>query len=340
MMFLSAMNNRRLGTGFGLVLGCLLFVAFPRCEAQTNLVPNHSFEVRDTCLEQNTAYALGTGPLGWFSASGTGDYFMSCLPYGAFNGVPLNAWSFQFPQDGEAYVGVGTYRLNGYREYFMVELTEPLATGQTYYTSFYANAAWGGYELHPQIWLASSHVGMLFTMQPRPWQSGDPLPIPGNFAHMYHPWIIADTVGWTLVSGSFVADSAYRYLMIGNHFDNSVTDTVHLGSSIQQPGALTLIDNVCVSLDPQGCPMALGVSEQSVEGVLLYPNPAFGEVALGSVPPGTRVVIHDALGRLLWREEGVHGAWRKDVRAWSRGTYVLRMECQGKSRSFKFVLIE
>lgn len=204
-----------------LSMWCLLLIAAPRCEAQ-NLVPNHSFEEYDDCLEVNMAYTLGTGPLGWFSAGGTGDYFLSCLPYGAFNGVPLSYWAFQYPQDGDAFVGVITYYqvMGGQREYFMVELAEPLVAGQTYYTSFYANPTWGGSDLYPQMWLASSHVGMLFTMQPRTWQSGDPLSMPGNFAHVYHPWVIADTVGWTLVSGSFVANSAYRYLVIGNFFSD------------------------------------------------------------------------------------------------------------------------
>ena len=46
---------------------CLLLLALLRCEAQ-NLVPNHSFEERDSCLEVNMAYTLGTGPLGRFTA--------------------------------------------------------------------------------------------------------------------------------------------------------------------------------------------------------------------------------------------------------------------------------
>lgn len=333
-----AMNNKWLGAD--LVLGCLLFVSPPHCEAQ-NLVPNHSFEEYDDCLEVNMAYTLGTGPLGWFSAGGTGDYFLSCLPYGAFNGVPLSSWAFQYPQDGEAFVGVITYdQAQGQREYFMVELTEPLVAGQIYYTSFYANSTWGGSNLYPQMWLASSHVGMLFTMQPRSWQTGDPLSMPGNFAHVYHPWIIADTVGWTLVSGGFVADSAYRYLMIGNHFDNAITDTLHFGNYPWNARGHTLIDNICVSPSPDGCPLALGVPGPGLEGVALYPNPSYGDVGLSDVPSGSRVAIHDAMGRLLWREEGVRGAWRRDVQAWPRGTYVLRLEWQGKSRSFMFVLIE
>ncbi|MBK9148093.1 MAG: T9SS type A sorting domain-containing protein [Flavobacteriales bacterium] len=317
---------------------CLLFVAAPRCAAQ-NLVPNHSFEERDSCLEVNTAYTVETGPLGWFSAGGTGDYFLSCIPYGGFNGVPLSSWAFQYPQDGECYLGVITYiQSTGIREYFMIQLAQPLVPGQMYYASFYASPTWGGPQ--PQMYLASSHIGMLFTTQPRHWSNADPWPTGGNFAHVYHPWLITDTVGWTLVSGSFVADSAYQYLMIGNHFDNAMTDTLHFADFPWDPRAHTLIDNVCVTADSKGCPLALGVEEPGMDAVVLFPNPASTEIALSGVPLGSRIRIHDALGRLVLNEVDVGGNWRKNVLPWARGTYVLRLERQGRLRSFKFVLIE
>ncbi|MCW5898068.1 MAG: T9SS type A sorting domain-containing protein [Flavobacteriales bacterium] len=322
------------------MLGCLLFMAALPCMAQ-NLVPNPSFEEFTDCLEVNTAYTVETGPLGWFSAGGTGDYYLSCLPYGAFNGVPLSSAAFQYPQDGECYAGVVTYQQSPeVREFFMIELLQPLMVGQTYFASFFANAAWNGSLPYPPVYLASSHVGMKFTTQPSPWVNGDPWPTGDNEAHVYHPWIIADTVGWTLVSGSFVADSAYQYVMIGNHFDNANTDTLHFATFAWTPRAYTLIDNVCVSPDPKGCPLALGVSEPELNAVVLFPNPASAEIALGGVPVGSNISIHDALGRLVWREEKMGGSWRKNVRAWARGTYVLRLEQEGRIRSFKFVLIE
>lgn len=332
-----AMNNRWCRWVLRLAIYCLLFFA-TRCEAQ-NLVPNHSFEVRDSCLEVNTAYTLGTGPLGWFTAGGTGDYFMSCIPDGGFNDVPLSSVAFQYAQEGECYVGVITYaQATGVREYFMIQLAQPLVTGQVYYASFYASPTWGGPE--PQVFLASSNIGMLFTTQPRHWSNTDPWPTGGNFAHVHHPWLITDTVGWTLVSGTFVADSAYQYLMIGNHFDNSMTDTLHFADFPWDPRAHTLIDNVCVTSDPKGCPLALGVPDDGLEVVALFPNPASSEVGLSAVPPGTRLTIHDGTGRIVLREELVGSTWLMDASMWAKGAYMLRLEQKGKSRSFKFVLIE
>ncbi len=334
------MNDKWRRMAIGPVLGCLLFIVLPRCEAQ-NLIPNHSFEEYDTCQVLNDVYYPETGPLGWFSAGWTPDHFMSCQPNGSFNGVPLNMVSYQYPQDGECYAGVITYHQNVEgREFFMVELSEPLMQGQTYYASFYANAAWGGYEQHPQVWVATSHIGMLFTTEPRQWEYNDPVPTPGNFAHVYHPWVIADTVDWILVSGSFVADSAYAYVMIGNHFDDATTDTLHLGVSIQYAKAMTLIDNVCVSPQPDGCPIALSLSDSSLDDMVLFPNPATSELVLRGSPYGAKALISDALGRAVWVGGTTAETWRLNVSAWARGSYVLRLEHGGSNRAFKFVLVE
>ncbi|MBK9599335.1 MAG: hypothetical protein IPO60_13715 [Flavobacteriales bacterium] len=51
----------------------------------------------------------------------------------------------------------------------------------------------------------------------------------GDFAQVYSQAVVADTLNWDLVSGSFVADSAYQYVVIGNHFRNALTDTLPVG---------------------------------------------------------------------------------------------------------------
>jgi len=312
----NTMDNRWFGLAQRVALDCLLFMAVLRCEAQ-NMVPNGYFEERDTCLESNTWYYPDTGPLGWFSAGGTGDYYMSCLPYGAFKGVPLNAWAFQHPQDGEAYVGLLTYdQPSSGREYFAIELLEPLEIGETYYTSMYVSASWNGYEPNQQAWLASSGMGLRFTIEADQWVFGDPFPplgMPGNFAHVYEPAILADTVNWVLVSGSFVADSAYRYVVVGYHFDNANTDTLHFANYNQYARAHTLVDNVCVSLDPMGCPLANGIGEAGMARPVVFPNPAIGMLSVTGMEQGATVNIQDAAGRLVWTGPSVSGRWSLDV---------------------------
>jgi hypothetical protein len=326
----------------GMVLGCLGFVVFLHCEAQ-NLVPNPGFEEADTCSSMSFGIE---GPLHWFSANGTPDHLQSCLPYGAFNGLPMNFFTYQEPYEGFSCAGLATYWHSGltdYREWIMSPLLEPLVVGQTYYCSFRANAAFGGNAQYPQFWLANDKVGMLFTMQAWPWSLGDPELERPNHAHMMHPEILADTVGWTLVSGSFVADSAYQYVMIGQFFSNILTDTLHFAAPESvfpwYPRGYTLVDAVCVSASPEGCDLAQGVDEVQAPGSVLFPNPAHVQLIVGQ-RAGAEAQVVDAIGRLLWQGRIMTDRWVLDVGSWARGAYVLRMAHRGRVETHKFVLTE
>lgn len=325
-----------------LALGCLLFLAPPRCEAQ-NLVPNPSFEQADTCWQLSGFFYPHEGPDEWFSGGHSPDYFQgpACAAYGSDISAPLNHLGFQYAQDGQCYAGVVTYSHPvPWREYLVIELSEPLVVGTTYFASFYANAAWGGTALYPIARLASSNVGMRFTTDPHQWEWGDPVPATVNYAHVYYPQILADTASWTLVSGSFVADSAYRYVMVGNHFSNTLTDTLPLGTSINPPIAYTYIDKVCVTSNPDGCPLASAISPISNSRPMLFPNPASTMLIVSGVPSGTAAAISDAIGRWVWTGTAQPGTWKLDVNTWCRGSYVLRLDGAGGVHSFKFVLIE
>ena len=327
-----------------ILLGCPLFTVPLRCEAQ-NLVPNPSFEIADSCKAVLGFYEPNDGPLGWFTAYLTPDHLQSCLPYGTVNGLPMNLFTYQEPLDGESCVGLFSYLKNGpaeQREWVMVHLLDPLVVGDTYYASFFANAAFGGNAQYPQIWLASNNIGMLFTTTTRQWLA-QPYPEPLNTSHIHRTTVLSDTAGWTLVSGSFVADSAYQYLMIGNFYSNALTDTVHFadpGSVFPwYPRGYTLIDKVCVSSDPNGCDLEQGVASATVNAVVVYPNPAQGELQINSAQ-GATVRISDALGRLVWKGVITQGNQLLDVGIWERGAYVLNMVEGSEWKSFKFVLIE
>lgn len=337
------MNLRWPGAGLGLLFGCLGFVANLRCEAQ-NLVPNPGFEEYDTCQ----AHEFGVnGPISWFRTNGTPDYLQSCLPYGHFQGLPMNFFTYQEPYEGASCAGMVTYHENGQdqqREWIIAPLLEPLVIGQTYYCSFWANAAFGGNHTYPQIWLANDKVGMCFTTTAvPPWNVGDPYPVPPNYAHILYPQILADTVGWTLVSGSFVADSAYQYVMIGQFFSNALTDTLHFSPQgipwYWLPRAYTLVDAVCVTANPEGCNFGQGWGEGEVSSPVLLPNPAQHQLLLRE-REGADAQVLDATGRLLWQGRITSDRWVLDVGSWARGAYVLHMAQNGRVESHKFVLVE
>lgn len=344
-MTIHAMNIRWPGKSLGLLLGCLLFIAGLRCEAQGNLVPNPGFEEADTCSDQIPwVEAL----LHWYSANGTPDHLQSCLPYGNFQGLPMNFFTYQEPFEGASCVGMITYLQGGFngegREWIMAPLLEPLMVGQTYYCSFRANAAFGGNHTYPQFWLANDKVGMRFsTMAIPPWTVNDPYPVPPDHAHILYPQILADTVGWTLVSGSFVADSAYQYVMIGQFFSNALTDTLQFSPEgvpwYWLPRAYTLVDAVCVSASPEGCELAQGMGEVPAMAPVLFPNPAQDQLVVGQ-RAGAEARVLDAVGRLLWQGRISSDRWVLEVESWARGAYMLRMAHRGQVETYKFVLVE
>ena len=330
-----ATNLRWPGTKLSLLLACLGLVAALRCEAQ-NLVPNPGFEETDSCT-----FGLGLGELhNWYSAFGTPDHLQGCQPYGSANGLPLSIFTFQYPFEGNSCMGMFTIDAHTgteYREWVMVPLLGTLSPGQTYYCSFRANAAFGG----NQTYLASSNLGMIFTTYDRHWTWGDPYPAALNQAHILYPQILSDTVGWTLVSGSFVADSAYTYLMIGNFFNNALTDTIHFAPTFNASGrySYALVDAVCVSPDPGGCERSQGIGDLGAVVPFVYPNPASAVLMIGNAA-GRDAVVLDMLGKRVWSGRVQHDRFGLDVGSWARGAYVLQVQGTRSVQVVKFVLAE
>ncbi len=341
-MHLTEGVGRLLSSQRRVLLGCLFFFVCAAADAQ-NLIHNPSFELVDSCPELPIlGYGPGERPVGWFTANSSPDYFNRCQPYGNYGGVPLNIGGWQEPVDGDAYSGMFTYFHNNslFHEMIGTELADPLTVGSTYYLSFYVNAAAGGSE-----WpmLASSHFGALFTMDAVEWQNWMPsLPL-RNYAQVYQSEVISDTLSWYLITGSFVADSAYRYMVLGNHFDNGIAqaDTIIAQDSLAfLYRAYTYVDQVCLSTDPLSCPVPQGIGALGSASIQLYPNPATRELIVAGIEPDLTLTFVDALGRVQWTGLSGGNQVRLDVHGWSRGLYVVMMEHRGELHSMKFVLVE
>lgn len=332
------MNNRWLGAGLVLGLGCLLFVATLRCEAQ-NLVPNPSFELlTDTC--PCGLGLIGTAkPLYWERWNQSPDYFNACVALpciiDSLIDVPQNGFGFQYALDGDAYVGMFAYDGNeSFREYVGCQLLSPLQVGQTYVLSFFVNAVGGSY-----FWTrwACNNMGMLFTMQPNIWTDADqPAFELRNYAHLRSMAVISDTATWTLVSGTFQADSAYQYLVIGNFFSDALTDTMHLvpGGSL---GAYCFVDGVCVKQAGQVCAFTSGIAEVAAVDPYAWPSPTNDQLHVRTFA-GTEWLLFDATGRLV--QTGVSATELLSIPVHDRamGEYVLRLEGATR-RHVRFVVI-
>ena len=178
-----------------------------------NLVPNGSFEEYPVCPPSVGGLAVQSPPYepiitGWYSMGVTPDYMHYCAGSKASNYPEGNAWGNQVPLDGDGYLSlIVSSQLPNEREFAAIELNQPLEVGIEYHLSMYASDADGGGIQNLDC--SSNNVGLkLFVNPPYFWNSfDDNLQLePMNNADVNHSEILTDSINWTHVTGSIVAD--------------------------------------------------------------------------------------------------------------------------------------
>lgn len=276
----------------------LFFIILSLFVKAQNLVPNPSFE--DTV---NCPYAAGDidKATGWTSLCGSPDLFNICNQYDW--GVPTNIFGYQIPASGNAYAGFASYSNSSpnTREYPACNLVSPLTIGVKYFISF--KVALSLNTLGAQTNCASNKLGASFATNPYICNS-----LITNNPPVYTDSIITDSVNWTRVSGSFVADSAYTYLAVGNFFDDTNTDTIYFFSDFSD-NAYYYLDDICVSTDSLYANnyTYTGVTENSSIGnILCYPNPFVDNITIQNLSQKKMdVEIYNVLGELLYSAQNV-----------------------------------
>jgi hypothetical protein len=225
---------------------CAAFLSFiSDIPAQSNLVPNGSFETYTAC-PNNIAQVHYTGNWSIPNKAST-DYFNTCS--NMMMGVPTN-WAGTQPamNSGSSYMGVITWLDSSlWREYLQTRLTNSLSAGQTYYVSFYV-------ALADSSTMTTDDIGAFF--------SATAISMPSSYANFSVTPQVANPQGlflnnlinWTKISGSFVASGGEEYVTIGNFSDDASTSLVRRQPA-QRMGdfAYYYIDEVCLSTNPQTC---------------------------------------------------------------------------------------
>ena len=269
----------------------LLFLFLTFSSFGQNLIPDPSAE--DYALCPTGLGILETWLPTWNTYRGTPDYFNNCS-----NGLGnSNPFGFQEPMTGNGYLGAVTFTigLENAREYFGIQLIEPLEIGQTYYISFHASLA---YEPTAANY-ASNNLGFLLMTENYLLPDGQ-AEIP-NFAHYSIDTLFTDTANWVNFSANILADSAYTSIAFGNFFDDSntlfVTDSEFNGYSYYY------FDNFCVSLDSVLCDQILSTKSSYLEGhnlnIKLWPNPANDFINFSIHQDIFSYEILDSSGRIL-----------------------------------------
>ncbi|MBL7929411.1 MAG: T9SS type A sorting domain-containing protein [Bacteroidia bacterium] len=233
--------------------------------AQINLVPNPSFE--DTVSCPHFASQIDKA-VGWHTSSWTPDYFHECDWLNGTTSVPSNYRGYQFAQDGLAYTGIGVYSssISNFTESFTCQLLSPLNIGKKYNISFYLSVGDLFYRL------TCNMIGTFFSTVD--FNVNSPFTIQ-NYAQLYTDSVITDTANWVLVSGRFIADSAYTFMTIGRVFSDSLTSVIFFPPAY--PYAYYYIDAISLTEDT-----ALNINENPVKHLTIYPNPTTGSIAIKS----------------------------------------------------------
>lgn len=320
---------------------CLLFCTAYKGFGQENLVINGSFEDTAYCVTgSGNMYAA----LGWESYADTPDYFHSCSSNNDVS-VPNNWGGYQQPASGNAYCALGTYctdcsSLPNIREFIGGGVSVPLSVGTKYFVSFKVNLS-----ISSTIWAncATNNIGAEFSTTPYHW-STNPLAVTNN-PKVYSSSIITDTLNWVQIFGSFVADSAYQYIVLGNLFDDSNTDTLIVDSGASPTGNCTayyFVDDVCVSTDSSYAANYIytGIQEEQLkDNFNIYPNPITDYFQINQTFTAPYdLIIYNALGQQLYQEKNISTNNKTiNTSSFNKGILFLNIKSNSKSINYKLL---
>jgi hypothetical protein len=290
-----------------IILALLISITSAAFVSAQNLVPNPSFELYDTCPDWVGEINHATL---WFQpTTGTPDYYNACYDTTqevySYAGVPGNLLGRQFPRTGRAYAGeFFEYHDMDYREYCEIQLSVPLQTGTKYFVSFYVS-------LSDSTHYATDDFSAYFSVDTMRQNSFTNVPVVPHMSNVSGN-IITSRTSWVKVSGTFIADSAYHFITIGNFKDDLNTDSLFVPGG----GMLTsdydygyyYIDDVCVSTDSSTCTYATGIQELPRSDFRLYPNPASQSATLEFNNPTKQnctLTLYDSYGKLVQTISGI-----------------------------------
>jgi hypothetical protein len=290
-----------------LLITLLSIVFIKESKAQTNLVPNPSFE--DTvAIHFPTSPGIHSYTTHWY---GRNAYYSEYLPQSTTPvylsnsfGVPSNSAGYQYANSGLAYAGVHTFvnNNNPLRSYIQVKLTDTLVSNKKYKVAFYVSLA-------DSLHTSNNTIGAYF--------SADSFSVLTILPIYQSPQIsnnnqndLSSKTEWTLVCDTFVANGNERYITIGNFLTDSLSDTLYLGGGCYAPNGFNLcvafyyIDDVSVTIIDE-----TGIEEQKQNNFSLFPNPNKGSFYLqykGIIAKPTMLYITDVYGKLIDTKEIVN----------------------------------
>jgi hypothetical protein len=230
-----------------LLFAALLIPFLSLSQSIGNYVNNGSFEELYNCNLPGpltkAKYWRGIDSLGHMPA-----VFSTCP---GFSNIPVNGYTYQWPKNGEVYV-ISTffclpiYCQNSNRLYLRNRLKQNLQPNKTYCVSFYVN-------ITNNSTYGMDGFGAYFGDDNLDTITKTNIPLTYLTPQVQNPThsMIADTLNWGLITGTFVASGHEKHLVIGNFKSDAATNTVLINPN-HLPVVFTdvVIDDVsCIELD-------------------------------------------------------------------------------------------
>jgi OOP family OmpA-OmpF porin len=301
----------------------LSMIILPSILNGQNLAQNPSFE--DTLQCPNFPQPFINYATNWSSFGGSPDYFNICANSSlGLLGVPYNGAGYQMPLNGNAYAGLMTWYVNAgssIREYQGVQLTQNLTIGVKYFASCYiSNADSVGFNS------SSNNFGIKFSTVSYSNTAQSIQVLMNNFSHIHSDSVINNKLTWIRIAGSFIADSAYQYLVLGNFYDDAhtIVDTV---PPISQTGSYYYIDAVCVSTDSiyDSLWTSIKTLKREIEKEI-FPNPTKDEIWVSNNYDSKVIRITDIVGKNILTRQLIFGLNKIEISSIAAGMYLIFLD--------------
>ncbi len=316
-------------------------------------MPNYSFEdtlASPMCFSQMILNKTQQ----WFNPSNSSpDYINVCANtytanYPLSSTVPQTCYGHQYPQTGNAMVGIGTYAvynidsIHYFSEFISVKLTDTLKAGACYYGEFYA-------VLADVCEFNSNRLGMYLTQNTFTTSVG-------SFTNSIECQVqfdttqyFTDTLNWVKISGAFTAQGGETYLTIGSFKD---------GTHVKKTGSTSGFNSLCnFSDDPHkivyfyiddvslyAC-NPIGIIERDDNHKFkIYPNPAKEQLTIESDLKRSDqavITIYNIMGEIVLSEKLIVGKTAINTTNLNNGTYLYRIIIDGNiAKADKLIIIK
>lgn len=152
-------------------------------------------------------------------------------------------------------------------------------------------------------------------------------PIPANSllqnnSKIFSQNIVDDKTNWTEIKGSFITDSDYQFLLLGNYFEDQNTLTFNCVTH-----SYYFFDSICLSPDPMFCEQLFNSNApemaENQNYFSIFPNPTLGIITISTHSNfiASEIILIDITGRNIFQQKLITNTSRIDINSIPSGLY-------------------